>query len=262
MMHKLFDLLLRFLLPVLAVLQVVAGSLHDLTGLGESIPARSAATETAAVPAAYAFAIWSVIFLWCFAFAIYQALPSARDNALLARLRGPAATAFALNIVWQVNAQLNGLGWMSFAIIVALLAATLAGVARVRQFDTAIDRRERWIAVAPLHVLAGWISVATFAHLSSTMQLTGALQTVFAGTLRDVTMVVAATAVALFVAVRARDPLPYAATACWGLAGIVAANLLREPNGAVAAAAFAGIATVGAGVLLLKNGQRRTAVAI
>ena len=52
-------------------------------------------------------------------------------------------------------------------------SAALASVVRVNTFQPPIPAREFWLAVVPLHILAGWISVAVFAHLSSSITATG-----------------------------------------------------------------------------------------
>lgn len=231
------------ILPVLAIAQVVAGSLHDLTGLGVSIPDRSAANNTAAVPAVYAFAIWGLIFLWCFVFVAYQALPKQRESPLLEELRGPAALAFALNAVWEIHAQVFGLAWTSFGLIVALLMPLLVVLERLRQFKGPVGRSELWLAVVPLHILAGWISVATFASLSTTLDVTGQL-TGLSPILRDVVLVFLAGSVGAFFASRARVPLPYTLTVGWGLVAVIVKNIGGQGSIPVAIAAAAAIAVV------------------
>lgn len=243
--------------PALAIAQVLAGSLHDLTGLGVSIPDRSAANDTPAVPAVYAFAVWGLIFLWSAAFAVYQALPRQRDNPLLARLRGPAALAFALNATWEIHAQLGSLAWTSFAIIFALVMPLLVVVERVRKFDAPIGQADLWLAVVPLHILAGWISVANFASLSTTLDVVGRLDSGAAALWRDVVLVLAAGMVGALVARRARVPAPYALTICWGLAGIVAKNVPTGSQAVAIAASIAMLLVIGAIVPALRNARRR-----
>lgn len=245
------------LLPILAVTQAFAGQFNELTGIGTSIADRSRAAQTAAVPADYAFIIWAVIFLWSFAFAIDQARPSRRHSEVLKLLRRPAAAAFALNTIWELNAQLNSIEWVSFALIVALLLASLAGPLRLASHWGPIEGRDRWIAAIPLHILAGWISVATFAHLSSTAQITGGLGLGAPASLRDVLLVLSAAGVGAFLSGKVREPIPYAGTILWGLGGIVAANVVRgATDHGVMVAAIAGIGVVGAGLAWALNRWR------
>lgn len=244
------------ILPLLAIVQVAAGSLHDLTGMGASIPERSAANDTPAVPAVYAFAVWGLIFLWCFAFASFQARPAARASRLVAGLRGPAALAFVLNAAWEIHAQLAGLAWTSFALIVALLLPLLAAVERIRRFDGPIVGSEHWLAIVPLHVLAGWISVATFASLSTTLDVTGVLANALPAAARDVLLALLAGVVGAVFARRARAPLPYGLTVIWGLAGIIVKNTAEGGSWPVALAAGGAIAMVAGAAATRLTGAR------
>jgi hypothetical protein len=102
-----------FDLPHLAVLLTAA--LQILTpllpqiGIGEPIGSRSLAVRTLITPAGWAFSIWGALYLGATVFAVYQALPAQRQNALLHRLRWPAAGAFLGNALWAAYTQLYGL---------------------------------------------------------------------------------------------------------------------------------------------------------
>lgn len=157
---------LTFMLPVLAIAQAT-GYFSQLTGLGVTIAERSAANDTAAVPAGYAFAIWGVIFAWSLLFALWQALPVQRDNHAARALRAPAAAAWTANTIWELNAQFNGIAWESTVIILALVLAALWGVFRIKEMAGRLTRTEWRIAAPPLLLLAGWGTVAAFAQIST-----------------------------------------------------------------------------------------------
>jgi hypothetical protein len=230
-------------LPLLAIAQVVAGSFSSLTGLGVSIPERSAANDTLAVPATYAFAIWGVIFLWSLVFAIYQALPAQRDNALVARLRAPAAAAWALNTVWEINAQLNGLGWSSTLIILGLVGAALTCMWRAESHSGAVAARDRWLAAAPLYALAGWGTIATFGQISTTMDVAGVAEAGMPAVVRDAALILSAGALGFAVTRRTRHPAVYALAAAWGLTAVFVKGLQGASPITVTAAAV-GVVTI------------------
>ena len=58
--------------------------------------------STLVVPADYAFAIWTPIFLLALVYAGYQALPANRENQLLRRIGPFSALAFFANGTWEL----------------------------------------------------------------------------------------------------------------------------------------------------------------
>ena len=58
-----------------ALAQVIMGAIPNIMGWPYNIGQRSREVQTLAVPASYAFAIWSVLFVGCIVFAIVQFLP-------------------------------------------------------------------------------------------------------------------------------------------------------------------------------------------
>ncbi len=79
------DWLRQGLNVVLSIAQLVAISAAVATDNGAVLQSRDAA-EPPVIPAGYAFSIWSYIYPAAIAYAVYQALPRQRDNALLRRI--------------------------------------------------------------------------------------------------------------------------------------------------------------------------------
>lgn len=155
--------------------QIVAGPLGMLI-FGVNVGQVSDANSTFVVPAGYAFSIWGVIFALCLAYAVYQALPSKRDNALLRRVGWFSAGAFLLNGVWSLvfPAQLF---LLSQAVILgvflcagaAFLLASRAGGEREP------SRVGRWLVALPFGLLFGWITAATLVGFATTLAAAGTL---------------------------------------------------------------------------------------
>jgi len=87
---------------VLAVIATIV-----INGLANAIPFNGLNTGEISdrfkvffVPAGYVFSIWGLIYLGLIAFAIYQALPSQRENPALRRIGYWFAMSCAVNIVW------------------------------------------------------------------------------------------------------------------------------------------------------------------
>lgn len=71
---------------VFAILQILTPVLPQL-GIGEPIGDRSDVVRSLVTPAGWAFSIWGPLYAGSLVFAVYQALPSQRDNGLLASIR-------------------------------------------------------------------------------------------------------------------------------------------------------------------------------
>ena len=76
--------LLRQVINLLAIVAAfgtnVAANLAPIKGLNIGEISNTIFKEVLITPASYAFAIWGVIYLGLFSFAIYQALPPQRQN--------------------------------------------------------------------------------------------------------------------------------------------------------------------------------------
>ena len=62
----------------------------------------SGENPTLVVPGDYAFVIWTPIFLLALVYAVYQALPSNRENPLLRRVGWFSALTYFSNGVWEI----------------------------------------------------------------------------------------------------------------------------------------------------------------
>ena len=173
-------------------------------------------------PAGYAFAIWSVIYLWLITHAV-TSLWKRAENPVWDRTRLPLVAAIAL-----------GSAWLSIAPVAPIVATVtiliMAGTA-ITAFLRADTETDRWLLSAPIAILAGWLSAA--AAVSTGVVIAGY------GLLSDTAaaLVMIATTLALSIAVQRRKPrMPvYGLTVIWALAGIVVANAGLNPAAAIAA---------------------------
>ena len=170
------------------------------------------------VPAGYVFAIWGVIYLGLVAYAIYQALPSQRENPRLRTtgwwivLGGLANSAWIF--LWHYN---------QFPLtLVAML--TLLGTLIVTYLRLGIGRQvvpvgERWAVHLPFSIYLGWITVATVANVSDVLYF---LNWDGWGIAPEIWMsIVLAAVLALAVIMNfTRRDVAYAAVLLWALAGI------------------------------------------
>jgi hypothetical protein len=118
------------------------------------------------VPAGYVFSIWGLIYLGLIAFAIYQALPSQRENA---RLR---ATGWWITLGGLANSTWIFL-WhyeqfpLTLVAMLVLLATLIVTYLRLGIGRTTVPAAETWAVRLPFSIYLGWITVATVANVTS-----------------------------------------------------------------------------------------------
>lgn len=173
-------------------------------------------------PAAYAFGLWSVIYLWLISHAVLG-LWKHSENPAWDRPRLPLALAIALGSAWLSIAPVAPI-WATVTILI-MAAAAIAAFLRA---DTETDR---WLLSAPIAILAGWLSAA--AAVSSGVVIAGY------GHLSDTVSAVAMIAATLALATwtqRQKPRMPvYGMTVIWALIGITVANAGLNPVVAILA---------------------------
>jgi hypothetical protein len=212
---------------VFALTQIIAGFGFMIFHLGRSIAASSAVAPTPLIPAGYAFSIWGFIFIFDLLYAVYQARPSQRHSHLLRRLGWYTAGAFAFNTVWELVAEFVTFGWPTLLVILIILGFVLAALLALPKFSS-FSRAEQWFIFVPVSSLAGWVTAATFANLSSVLyQLNfnnfGLSLSVFSALL-----LILAGLLAVYILARAQGNFLYGLAVAWALAGIVVANLTQS----------------------------------
>lgn len=196
----------------------------------------------------FAFAIWTVIYLGLGIYAVYQT--RARDSRALRALGWPAALAAAGCGAWIVAAALNQM-WLSVAIILVSAATAFAGL--LRAAPLASDR-DRVLAVLPVALLAGWLTVAAPLNVLTALTAKG-LVAPDAASYFALGGIGVAGAVGMAVAWRSGSrayPLPVA----WGLAALYVAQRGDKPVVAMAAAVAAALMLLTSAALVLR-GRRR-----
>jgi benzodiazapine receptor len=161
---------LRQVLVVLSVLATLA-----VNFLSEALPFNGLTTAQISdrfhvffVPAGYVFSIWGVIYIGLIAYAVFQALPSQRENPILRRIGYPMVVGGLANMTWLFLWHYEQFP-LSLIDMVGLLAILI-----VVYWDLGIGRRkssaaETWAARVPISVYLGWITVATIANVTDVL---------------------------------------------------------------------------------------------
>lgn len=243
----------RLAVLVLAILQIVTPMLPSL-GVGQSIGSQSDAVQTLITPAGWAFSIWGPLYTGSMIFAIYQALPAQRGNALLVNVRWPAAGAFLGNALWAAYTQVFGLSLVSAAIIIFTLACLLVIYRHFSRWQPSFSRSERWLVILPLSALTAWLTAATIVNITAALRFHG-IEPGDAAPILAAAIVIIGGVIAAAALVSGRGNPPYALVFLWALAAIYASG--GQVTALVAAAtAVAAVLVIGATVVGLRRGGR------
>lgn len=156
---------------------VIVGVAAILTvnGLANSLPINNLNTGQISdrfkvnfVPAGYVFSIWGLIYIGLTALAIFQILPSTRENKRLDRISLLFLISSAANIAWIFFWHYLRFGWSLVAMIV-LLASLIMIYPRLEICRMPVGTGEFWFARVPISIYLGWISVATIANVTSVL---------------------------------------------------------------------------------------------
>jgi hypothetical protein len=217
---------------MLAFGQVLVTILCFYTGLSFDAATSTKIPPPPLIPAEYAFIIWAPIYLGCLVYAVYQALPSQRENALLRRIGWYTALAFLGTCCWLVDARFR-LFWGTVAFIFWMLGSLYGAFvplwSRNRQVSLR-TRAEEYCVVAPVSVFAGWVSVATFANTASVISDSRWPHFLISETSWSMIAVVLATAFGVTVVLRSRGDAWFTGTLLWAFVAIAMQDFNGDSN--------------------------------
>lgn len=170
------------------------------------------------VPAGYVFSIWGLIYIGLIAYAIYQALPSQRENTRLRATGWWIMLGGIANSAWIFLWHYNQFPLTLVAMLV-LLATLIVTYLRLRIRRTTVASGEKWAVHLPFSIYLGWITVATVANITDVLDFIkwdrfGIAPEIWMGIILAAVVVIAA-----WMNFTRRD-VAYAAVILWALAGI------------------------------------------
>jgi len=117
------------------------------------------------VPAGYVFSIWGVIYIGLIALAVFQALPSQRENPRMRSTGWWIVFGSLANITWIFLWHYEQFPWTLIAMLV-LLTTLIVTYLRLGTGKTAVTKVETWTVRVPISIYMGWITVATVANVT------------------------------------------------------------------------------------------------
>ena len=170
------------------------------------------------VPAGYVFSIWGIIYIGLIAYAIYQALPSQRQNLRLRATGWWVSLSGLANIAWIFLWHYEQFPLTLIAMFV-ILASLIITYLRLGIGRTLVTTAEKWSVRLPFSVYLGWITVATVANVTSVLDYLnwdgfGIAPEIWMGI-----VLVAVLAISVLMNFTRRD-VAFALVILWALAGI------------------------------------------
>ena len=220
------DGLRAVLVMLFALAQIVVGSWPQIKKSDHSIAIRSANLDTPLIPFGPFFAIWLPIFALCMAYATWQILPSNLSDPFLRDIGFLAAGIFLANTLWEAYVPKYGLGWPSTFILATSACLGIWCVSLISQELPELSSYEYWLVAVPLLFLAGWLCLAVFANLSSTLVKAKSVldpRTILGA---SILILIAGALVSQIGALSAS--LVFVSSAIWGLVGIITAIFIKD----------------------------------
>jgi len=170
------------------------------------------------VPAGYVFSIWGLIYIGLIAFAIFQALPSQREDSRLRATGWWIALGGVANSAWIFLWHYEQFPLTLIAMLV-LLATLIITYLRLGIGRTKVSTAETWAVRVPFSIYLGWITVATVANVSDVLDYWNWNGFGIAPEIWMAVVLVAVLVIGTLMAFTRRD-VAYALVLLWALAGI------------------------------------------
>ena len=170
------------------------------------------------VPAGYVFSIWGLIYIGLIAYAVFQALPSQKENPRLQATGWWVSLGGLANSVWIFLWQYEKFPFTPIAML-TLLATLILTYLNLRTGKTKVSSAETWAVRVPFSIYLGWITVATVANVSDVLNFAKWNQFGLSAAAWMVIILGAVLVIAGLMNFLRRD-VAYALVILWALAGI------------------------------------------
>jgi len=170
------------------------------------------------IPANYAFAIWGLIYLGLFTFAIYQLLPNHRYDADLRNIGYLLVIALVAQSIW-VYLFLSRLFAVSVIAILLILLPLIVAYSRLGIGKKRVSQSKKWCVYFPISIYLGWISVATVVNVASALYFQGWNGWGISPELWTAMMLLVAGIIAAVIVIQRQD-FAYAGVTIWALVAI------------------------------------------
>jgi hypothetical protein len=146
-----------------------------VNGLANALPLNGVTTgeisnrfDVYFVPAGYVFSIWGLIYAGLVAYAVYQALPTQKENPRLRRVGYLFVLSCIANIGWLFLWHYEQIPLTLWPMVALLLL--LIGIYEILEIGrTQVGAAETWLVRVVFSIYLGWITVATIANATTVL---------------------------------------------------------------------------------------------
>jgi hypothetical protein len=196
-----------------------------INGLANALPLNGLTTgeisdrfDVFFVPAGYVFSIWGLIYIGLVGYAVYQVLPSNRENPRLQRISYLFITSSIANIAWLFLWHYEFFAWTLVAML-SLLITLIAIYLRLDIGRESVPTSEHWLVNVPMSIYLGWITVATIANVTSLLDFLNWSGWGISPEIWAVLMIVAGLIIASLMSLT-RNDIAYLLVIIWAFIGI------------------------------------------
>lgn len=208
------------------------------------------------VPAPYAFAIWSPIYLGLLIFPIYQLFKNRDNHPNWIPIRQWFAANTVLNGVWLVFASYDW-QWLTVVVITVMLVSLFRINQLLREMEAAGTERSYWLERLVFSLYFAWITLATVLNVSSALNFYDWAGFGISEVTWTVVMIIIAALIAGFTSRQFRDSA-YASVVVWAFVALARKHWETTPTLAYLAIA---VVVVFAGMMVWNwPGRRREVV--
>ena len=201
----------------------VAANIAPIKGLNIGEISNTLFKDVLITPANYAFAIWGVIYLGLFSFAIYQVLPNQRQNLHLRRVGYFLVASSLAQIVW-VFCFLSRWFLLSLLAMIGILLPLIIITQRLGIGKKKFSRSDKWLIQIPISIYLAWISIATIVNTATVLYYRGWNGWGISPQLWTVGMLILAGVLAAWMSVVRRDTA-FVLVYLWALCAIASRHL-------------------------------------
>ncbi len=170
------------------------------------------------VPAGYVFSIWGLIYLGLIAFAVYQALPAQKENALIRKISPAYWIGNLANAIWVFLWHYEFFA-LTLIFMLVLLISLLYIYVQIAREKVEFNQAQKCLVQIPFSVYLGWITVATVANVTQVLFFYNWGGWGIAPAVWAVIMLAVATLIGVLMTWREND-LAYVLVLVWAFVGI------------------------------------------
>ncbi|TAF07302.1 MAG: tryptophan-rich sensory protein [Nostocales cyanobacterium] len=196
----------------------VLSNIFPLNGLSIGAISNTLFKNVLIIPANYAFAIWGLIYLGLFALAVYQFLPSQKEDEDLRKTGYLLVVAAVAQCIW-VYLFLFRLFAFSIVAMLGILLPLIIIYQRLEIGKKRVSKNKKFCLHAPISIYLSWISVATIVNVACALYFGGWNGWGIANEVWTVIMLLAAAVIATVMIINYRD-IAYTGVTVWALIAI------------------------------------------